>query len=47
MLFRSDAQGHVSHYFLCAMVGAVATLLAFVLSKRVQMHTQAQVPQPA
>ena len=47
LLIQRDAQGHVSHYFLCAMVGAVATLLAFVLSKRVQMHTQAQVPQPA
>ena len=46
LLIQRDAQGQVSHYFLCAMVGAVATLLAYGLSKRVQMHTQAPAPQP-
>ncbi len=38
MLLQSEPSGQVTHYWLCAVVATCASLLAFVLAKRVTMH---------
>jgi predicted MFS family arabinose efflux permease len=38
MLLQRETSGHVTHYWLCAVVASVASLLAFYLSARVRMH---------
>ena len=39
VLIQRDANGLVTHFWLCAVVGIAVTLLAFTLSRRVEMHT--------
>ena len=39
LLIQRDAQGQVTHYWLCAVVGVAASLLACVLAKHVKVHT--------
>jgi predicted MFS family arabinose efflux permease len=38
MLLQSEPSGQVTHYWLCAVVATCASLLAYVLAKRVSMH---------
>ena len=39
LLIQRNAQGEVTHYWLCALAGVAASLLAFTLAQRVKMHT--------
>jgi predicted MFS family arabinose efflux permease len=39
MLLQSEPSGQVTHYWLCAVVATCASLLAYVLSKRVSMYS--------
>ena len=39
VLIQRDANGLVTHFWLCAVVGIAVTLLAFALSRRVEMHS--------
>jgi predicted MFS family arabinose efflux permease len=39
LLIRRNPQGQVTHYWLCALVGVSASLLAYALAQRVKMHT--------
>ena len=39
LLIQRNAQGEVTHYWLCALAGVAASLLAFMLAQRVKMHT--------
>jgi len=38
LLLQSEPNGQVTHYWLCAVVASCASLLAYVLAKRVSMH---------
>jgi predicted MFS family arabinose efflux permease len=38
LLLQSGPNGHVSHYWLCAVVAAIASLAAYQISKQVAMH---------
>lgn len=38
LLLHSDASGHVSNYWLCAVVAAIASFCAYQISKQVSMH---------
>jgi predicted MFS family arabinose efflux permease len=38
LLLQSEPSGEVTHYWLCAILASSASLLAFVLAKRVAMH---------
>ena len=42
LLIQRDAQGQVTHYWLCAVVGVVASALAFYLAQHVKVHTGEQ-----
>jgi predicted MFS family arabinose efflux permease len=42
VLIQRDANGHVTHFWLCALVGMASTLLALWLSQRVEMHSAPQ-----
>ena len=42
LLIQRDAQGQVTHYWLCAVVGVAASLLAYYLAKHVKVHTAEQ-----
>jgi len=44
MLIQRDASGQVTHFWLCALVGMAATLLALAMSRHVEMHS---APAPA
>lgn len=44
MLIQRDASGQVTHFWLCALVGMAATLLALAMSRHVEMHS---APEPA
>lgn len=46
LLIQRNAQGQVTHYWLCAAVAVAASLLAYVLSQRVKMHTAEGAPAP-
>jgi predicted MFS family arabinose efflux permease len=39
ILLQREASGQVTHYWLCAVVAAGASLGAYVLANRVKMHT--------
>jgi predicted MFS family arabinose efflux permease len=39
LLIQRNAQGEVTHYWLCGLAGVAASLLAFMLAQRVKMHT--------
>ena len=39
LLIQRDAQGQVTHYWLCAVVGVAASLMAYYLAKHVKVHT--------
>ena len=39
LLIQRNAQGEVTHYWLCALAGVAASLLAFMLAQQVKMHT--------
>jgi predicted MFS family arabinose efflux permease len=39
MLIQRNAQGQVTHYWLCALAGIAASLLAHQLASRVKVHT--------
>jgi len=39
LLIQRNPQGQVTHYWLCALVGVCASLLAYALAQRVKMHT--------
>lgn len=39
MLLQREASGQVTHYWQCAVVATLASLLAFHLAKKVSMHT--------
>ena len=39
LLIQRNPQGQVTHYWLCALVGVSASLLAYALAQRVKMHT--------
>jgi predicted MFS family arabinose efflux permease len=38
MLLHREPSGHVSQYWLCAIVATAASLLAFQLAKKIEMH---------
>jgi hypothetical protein len=38
LLLQSEPSGQVTHYWLCAVVATCASLLAYVLSKKVSLH---------
>jgi predicted MFS family arabinose efflux permease len=38
LLLQSESNGQVTHFWLCAVVAACASLLAYHLAKRVEMH---------
>ena len=38
LLLHNEPSGQVTHYWLCAVVASCASLLAYVLAKRVSMH---------
>jgi predicted MFS family arabinose efflux permease len=38
LLLQSEPSGQVTHYWLCAVVATCASLLAYMLSKKVLMH---------
>ncbi len=38
LIIGRDAQGHLTHYWVCALIGAAASLAAVALSRRVQVH---------
>lgn len=38
MIIGRDAQGHVTHYWVAGVIGAVASLLTIVLARRLVMH---------
>jgi predicted MFS family arabinose efflux permease len=40
LLLQREASGHVTHYWLCAVMATLASLLAYELSKRVSMHEE-------
>jgi len=42
LLIQRDAQGQVTHYWLCAVVGVVASVLAYYLAQHVKVHTAEQ-----
>ncbi len=42
LLIQRDATGLVTHFWLCAVFGIAATLLAFALSRHVEMHSAPQ-----
>jgi predicted MFS family arabinose efflux permease len=48
LLIQRNAQGQVTHYWMCAVVGVVASVLAFYLAQHVKVHTAEHntVPQP-
>ena len=39
LLIQRNAQGQVTHYWLCALAAVLATLLAYALAQKVKMHT--------
>ena len=39
MLIQRNASGQVSHFWLCAVVGVAASLLAYALAQHVKVHT--------
>jgi len=39
LLIQRNAQGQVTHYWLCAVAAVAASLLAYMLAQRVKMHT--------
>jgi len=39
LLIQRNPQSQVTHYWLCALVGVSASLLAYALAQRVKMHT--------
>lgn len=45
LLIQRNAQGQVTHYWLCALAGIAASLLAHQLASRVLVHTE-EVAQP-
>ena len=48
LIIGRDASGLVTHYWVSALVGAVASVLAVALVRRVQVHATAGVQrQPA
>jgi predicted MFS family arabinose efflux permease len=38
LLLQREPSGHVTHYWLCAVVAAAASLLAYQLAKKIEMH---------
>jgi len=38
LIIGRDAQGHLTHYWVCALIGAAASLAAVALAHRVQVH---------
>ena len=40
LLLQREPSGHVTHYWLCAVMATLASLLAYELSKRVSMHEE-------
>ena len=38
LLLQRETTGHVTYYWLCAVVAAAASLLAFHLAKKIEMH---------
>lgn len=44
LLIQRNPQGQVTHYWLCAVVGVVASLLAFYLAQHVKVHTAESAP---
>jgi predicted MFS family arabinose efflux permease len=38
MLLQREPSGHVTHYWLCAVVASLASLLAVYLANQVKMH---------
>jgi len=39
LLIQRNAQGQVTHYWLCALAAVLASLLAYALAQKVKMHT--------
>ena len=39
LLIQRNAQGQVTHYWLCALAAVVASLFAYALAQKVKMHT--------
>jgi predicted MFS family arabinose efflux permease len=38
LLLQREPSGHVTHYWMCAVIAAAASLLAFHLAKKIDMH---------
>jgi predicted MFS family arabinose efflux permease len=38
LLLQREPSGHVTHYWMCAVIAATASLLAFHLAKKIDMH---------
>ena len=47
LLIQRDAQGQVTHYWLCAVVSVAASVLAFYLARHVKVHTAEQDAKPS
>ena len=39
LLIQRGPQGQVTHYWLCALAGVTASVVAYWLAERVKMHT--------
>ena len=39
LLIQRNAQGQVTHYWLCAAVGILASIVAYALAQHVKLHT--------
>ncbi len=39
LLLHREPSGHVTYYWLCAVVAALSSLLAYHMAKKVEMHT--------
>lgn len=44
LIIGRDAQGQLTHYWVCAVLGGLASLAALALSRRVRVHTATAVP---
>ena len=43
LLIQRNPQGQVTHYWMCAVAGIVASIVAFLLSQRVKVHKLAEM----
>ncbi|WP_178084832.1 hypothetical protein [Rhodoferax aquaticus] len=44
-IISRDAQGHVQHYWMAAVLGGCASILSIVVARRLNLHKPPNVPQ--